>query len=340
MTETDFSARRDPCLPDKIAAQLLAGTPPAAVAPLDTSRGLSGAEIWQVTASGRTWCLRRWPRSHPTPQQLVWIHKQMRRATDAGCLFIPQLQATEGGDTFLIADHHLWELATWMPGAASYLHEPTKQKLQAGLRALAQVHSAWATDETRGPAPGIQHRHQLARQWHDGALCELFGRITDRGPSAGHAEIAVLCQEIAARIPAQISGCRRQLEQVQSIEVRLQPCLRDIWHDHLLFEQDDLTGLIDFGAMRVDSPAADLARLLGSLVGDDESGWGTGLQAYEEIRKLTIEEHTLMRAYDRANSIFAGINWIQWLFVDGREFDQRRVSERLRAILARLQFDR
>ena len=40
-------------------------------------------------------------------------------------------------------------------------------------------------------------------------------------------------------------------------------CIGDVWHDHILFEGDAVTGMIDFAAAKVDHVAADLARLLG-----------------------------------------------------------------------------
>jgi len=116
----------------------------------------------------------------------------------------------------------------------------------------------------------------------------------------------------------------------------VQPCIRDIWHDHVLFTGDEVTAIIDFGAMDIDTPATDVARLLGSLVGDDEAGWRIGVSAYSTIRPLsTVEEHTA-KALDTSSPILAGCNWLRWIRVEGRQFEDReRIIERFRRIVAR-----
>ena len=58
------------------------------------------------------------------------------------------------------------------------------------------------------------------------------------------------------------TGCRAVL-------IRLQPALRDARPEHFLFEDDRLSGLVDFGAMGVESVAADLARLIGEWFDGD-----------------------------------------------------------------------
>src|SRR5206468_3640782 len=70
----------------------------------------------------------------------------------------------------------------------------------------------------------------------------------------------------------------------------LQPCLCDPWHDHVLFDGDRLTGIVDYGAAKVDHVSVDLARLLGSLVGDDADAWQRGLGAYRSVRPLAPDE--------------------------------------------------
>ena len=129
----------------------------------------------------------------------------------------------------------------------------------------------------------------------------------------------------------------------------MQPCLRDIWHDHILFTGDEVTGLVDFGAIDIDTPATDLARLIGFFspprrgVGlreerglDEAETWHEALAAYQTIRPLTADEIQAAHALDTSGTILAGCNWLRWIYVDGRVFEnQNQVIVRFRRILQR-----
>jgi homoserine kinase type II len=109
-----------------------------------------------------------------------------------------------------------------------------------------------------------------------------------------------------------------------------------LWHDHLLFDGDRLTGLIDYGSIKIDHVAVDLSRMLGSLVGDDASGWQTGLQAYRRIAPLDAEEEELAHALDETGTILGVANWLRWLYEDRRPFDDRdAVARRLVELVER-----
>jgi homoserine kinase type II len=98
-----------------------------------------------------------------------------------------------------------------------------------------------------------------------------------------------------------------------------------------------VTGLIDFGAMQIDTPAADVARLLGSFVRDDPTGWQSGVAAYTSIRLLSEVELRAVSALDLAGKILAGCNWLRWIYIDGRQFDQlRQIVERFARISERV----
>ena len=76
----------------------------------------------------------------------------------------------------------------------------------------------------------------------------------------------------------------------------LQPVLRDVWGDHVLFAEQGaarVAAIVDFHAAGVDVPATDIARLLGSWLPPAGRGprpvvdrWPEALPAYERIRPL------------------------------------------------------
>lgn len=122
------------------------------------------------------------------------------------------------------------------------------------------------------------------------------------------------------------------------IRFRLQPCLRDVWHDHILFVGDEVTGIIDPSACRSETVAGDIARLVGSLVGDDRRGWETALTAYQTVCRLSIDERAAVELFDRSGVLLSGMTWVQWIAMEGRPVDDReRVLARMTTILSRLQ---
>lgn len=122
-----------------------------------------------------------------------------------------------------------------------------------------------------------------------------------------------------------------ELRELHVAAVSLQPCIRDIHDQHVLMIDDRVTGLIDFGAMRVDSVATDVARLLGTMAGDDASLREAGLLAYQQCRRISDIESRLVAAIDRANVVLTGPQWLQWLWVERKSF------ESMPAVLARLE---
>jgi homoserine kinase type II len=318
---------------------------PSRLEPLGSAGGMSGAQFWRITAPCGTLVLRRWPTEHPTPDQLRFIHAVLHHAAQRGIAFLPAPIPTRDGRSFVEHDDHLWELAPWMPGTADYEQSPSVEKLRAAMTALARFHLAMldfidfskaaATYPTLGAPPAIKGRLARLHELTSDRTGELSGAIThtiwpDLAPIAHH-----FMQVLSMAIPRAIS----KLESLANATLWLQPCIRDIWHDHVLFTGDEVTGVIDFGAVDVDTRATDVARLLGSLVGDDALGWQIGLAAYCELRNLSPKEFLAVRALDASGTILAGINWIRWIYIEGRQFEnQIQVIGRFQRILDRTRF--
>jgi homoserine kinase type II len=318
---------------------------PSRIEPLGSAGGMSGAQFWRITARRDLLVLRRWPTEHPTPDRLRFIHAVLQHAVQRGVAFLPAPIPTRDCRSFVEHDGHLWELAPWMPGTADYEQSPSVEKLRAAMTALAGFHFAMldfidfskaaATYPNIGAPPAIKGRLARLQELTSKRTAELSGAINDNiwpdlAPIAHQ-----FMQVLSVAIPRAIS----KLESLANAPLWLQPCIRDIWHDHVLFTGDGVTGFIDFGAVDIDTRATDVARLLGSLVGDDALGWQIGLAAYCELQNLSPQELLAVRALDASGTILAGINWIRWIYIEGREFEnQIQVTERFQRILDRTRF--
>ena len=305
-----------------------------AINSLGNAGGFSGARLWKFASNQATWCLRRWPTEHPDEEHLAWVHQTLLRAVAGGVEFVPAPHATPTGQTFIRYDGYLWELTNWMPGAATFWAAPSPRKLTNAMGALARFHRAVAPVEDQNDfAPAVATRQQRLAEWQ---AITADARWKQRLATDNRFEPQLT--ELLTWLPANLDPLKEALDQASRCSVPRQACLRDVWHDHILFQADEVTGVIDFGAMRVDSIATDIARLMGSLVGDDADAWQAGLEAYESVRPLSEEERSLLATLDWANLILAAANWIRWLCLEGRRFeDEKAVQQRIEAILRRLQ---
>jgi homoserine kinase type II len=224
-----------------------------------------------------------------------------------------------------------------MPGEASFDPVPTLGKLRAAMRALAEFHQATASFPRNPPeplpSPGIRLRYDRLLHWTGGGLERLASAVrADDGPEWAERAARIICafQALAAPLRECLDRCRSQL-------VPLQPCLRDIWHQNVLYQAERVIGLIDYEAMEMDTVAADVARLLGSMAIGEKSWWREGLEAYEAVRPLDGTERLLVEGFDLANVAMSGMNWLDWLFLQGRVFpDRETVIRRLDENLRRL----
>jgi hypothetical protein len=65
--------------------------------------------------------------------------------------------------------------------------------------------------------------------------------------------------------------------------------------------------------------------------------WAEGIRAYAAFRPLTGEEEALAHALDRTGTVLALANWLTWLYLDGRVYDDRpEVARRLGTLAARV----
>ncbi len=310
---------------------------PRHVEPFHAPDSFSGAALWRLSTPRGTLCLRQWPAGHPNQQRLEFIQAVLWHVDQEGFHHVPLPLETHHRHGYVWHAGRLWELTPWLPGTADYRTRPSMLRLYNALKTLAVFHRAAATfplpDAGPDYSPGCVERLQRLRTLLNERLAVLRGSIDESSGAALVEPARRVCELFERAAPRHLE----MLELAARLRVGIQPCIRDIWHAHVLYTGEEVSGLVDFGAMRPENVAADVARLLGSLAGDDTQAWKLGLRAYQRVRPLSQDELALVTAFDRGTVLMGGLQWLEWLYIERRQFaNQQNVLARLQEFVRRL----
>jgi Ser/Thr protein kinase RdoA (MazF antagonist) len=310
------------------------------------ARGFSGASIWRIETEAGPFALRALGAESVDRSRLAGLHRLVTHIRKCGVTQVPVPLAAIDGATFFEAGQTIWQLEPWLPGVADFHARPSELRLVAAMTCLALWHRAaagfapldagrqWFFTSRSGTSPGLAERAREISRWNR-ETCELVRQRLESSPWKEFGELGRKVLDQFVQVGPRIAA---RLNLGLGSKVPLQPCLRDIWHDHVLFTGNEVTGMIDPHAARSDSVATDLARLLGSLVGDDRVAWEAGLNAYQQVRPLALEELALVELFDQSAVLLSGLTWLDWVCLQGRAFDDRvKVAARLRTIVERLE---
>lgn len=318
----------------------------ATIVPLNGPGGFSGARIWRVQVDNRHLALRCWPNPASDYQRLAGLHQLLEHTWRLGVTQIAVPLRTSYGESLLQIDGEMWQLEPWMPGAADFHRQPSRARLAATMRVLGRWHIA-----AKSFSPNQQHLHWFATQE---AVCSPG--LRERAETLSQASQIKLPQYREALSGYPASALRQPLEKIclhlshhgtrilhklhhnSNLRTPIQPALRDIWHDHLLFTGNELTGLIDASACRSESVVTDLARVLCSLLRDDRAEWDFALQCYQEVRPLSLTELQLLPVFDQSAVLLSGVTWLEWLLIQRRTFaNSEQVLRRLKEVVGRME---
>jgi aminoglycoside phosphotransferase (APT) family kinase protein len=292
--------------------------------------GFSGAAVFAGSfppADSPRLCLKAWPAGAMSPDHLTTIHRWVAQVVRHP--FVPRVHRTTAGRTWAEADGRVWELTTWLPGAADFRDRPTPARLANACKAVAALHAAWRPAAPAfAPFPAVERRLALLRDWRDRPARR--GRLDP--------DLVAVAARAAAALKSHAADAERRLAPWAGRHVAVQPCLCDVHHDHVLFTGDAVTGVIDYGAMKPDHPAVDLARLLGDLAGDDPGRVRRGLDAYHTAGGSADVTAELVGLLDRTGTACAAANWLLRLAA-GPPADPAAVAVRLDRLVRRLERD-
>jgi homoserine kinase type II len=224
-------------------------------------------------------------------------------------------------------------MTPWLEGNAEAVHISSSDQARPVMHALADFHRSLQHHERTGPSPGLLFRIQeLEALMKDG-----LDRLSSVIPPAPRDEFSEMARRWLGLgrllIPASLPAIR----DAAKLPLRLQPCIRDARPGHFLFDQGQVRGLIDFGAMGVESVACDLARLLGEWSGLSEVSRAETMACYEEQRPLNEPERAALHAFELVGDLLIGSHWITWRYLESRRFpDPRAFDQGLQKGLDRL----
>jgi homoserine kinase type II len=130
--------------------------------------------------------------------------------------------------------------------------------------------------------------------------------------------------------------CR--LEPWEFVPVTVQICVRDLRGEHVLFHDRRVSGIVDFGAIALDSPAVDLARLLGDYTEEREELLAVGVRAYRAAGGEIDTLDGFVEVLAATGAIGSAINWLRRLQKgEPIEVNYPTVEARLGRLLGRIE---
>lgn len=291
--------------------------------------GFSGARAYTVDlAGGERWVLKSLP-AETTTARIELVHRLMRRAREAGVGAVPPVRTLSDGSTIVDDGGTRWEFVRFVQGAAT--DAPSAAQAAAAGGAVARLHRAWATCPEVHPrmehAPAVVRRVERARELLARPWCSrLAGRRRAEGGGGSRLAAAVTERlERGCRILATAEGpvALARVAAARPTPLPLQAVVRDLRCDHVLFgpgRAGTVAGIIDYHAAGLDTPAADLARLVGGWRRPENTDHV--VRAYESVRALSTPERSVIRWLAATGQVFGLDNWFRWVLDDDRSFPE------------------
>lgn len=286
--------------------------------------GLSDCRVWRYVSGGGVWALRVTPVANVEPGKVVWRAGVLERASSRGAGFVPAPLRTSDGSAVISDEEVCIEVSPWMPGTP-LAPEDSGTRMGEAACGLSCFHAALEEEAPRGT---------FSRSTAFTQRQEALGKLAKEGLDTPKCRPE--WRDFVSLIHASIGPATAALERVREEPTLLQPVQVDSRPEHFLLDEDRLTGLIDFGAMRIDTPWIDLARLAGELSGGDRSRREEILLLYERAACSRVPRGVI-EALDLSGAVLASANWLRWIG-EGAPLSGRvevRVAE-LRSRLCRL----
>lgn len=289
------------------------------------SGGFSDACVVKVESNGTLFVLRATPAKQVDVPLLLEQHHWLRQLAAQRFPVAVPLRNPLSGSTVMERHQMIWQMEPWMPGRPVDGSSLSAVQLHGAMELLARLHHLPSSSHQRGTPQSLLVREELLEAWSPARQVQALQNCR-----SAPLELRQELEPFLDRLPELAPGLRQDLRTLKDVPFTLQWCFRDLWSAHVLFSQDQVTGLIDPHAARVDHRTTDLSRLSGSWFGDDRIRRAEAISLYERVFPLNEREHQLLRILDRSGVLLSGLTWVT-------RWQQRNIlPDQLEAVLSRL----
>ena len=320
--------------------------------PASATAGFSGASVYQYRAANQNYALRIWPASERSIPKLESLTRLLEDFHRQGITYVaPAVRKTDGTVATISTSGRMIHIEPWLPGESIAANSFSPQKLKNIMLALArlhltaanhvpnQVHYLWIRPAYTGQSASLKYRlKKMEQHLKTGIPLALGSRSVSE-------EAKIIYQRLQTVFRSQAALLWEELKIASQQNLPLQPVFKDVWRDHILFLDDEVTGIIDPGAFGCDSVLTDITRLLGSIAGNDWNRWNEAIAIYQTIRPLNQTEQKMLAVFDHSNLLLSAIGcfekYMSPSFASASDqfsaSQQTRLSSRLEEYLNRLE---
>ena len=215
-------------------------------------------------------------------------------AQDPACL-VPKPLGFSNGNEILTQDGLHWVCMEFVTGER-LSRTPHLGVVESTLGTLRTCHERLKLfkEPSMQQSPGILERLSQLRH------------LVDFPPRLQSRDCAEIVRCICDNLDEAARRCLPVLSELASRQWQTHWILRDVWRNNVLTTQDKVVGIVDFDAVRVDTPVLDCVRFLGSI----ELSNPKDLDRLIAPFNINVNEFSVL---DFTSTLLSLLQWLRWI---------------------------